>query len=128
MGFWTFMLIMSLLIPVTMIGFGSYFRKRAPKEINVAFGYRTRRSMASRAAWEFAHRRIGRIWLWGGILLIPVSVVAFLPLLGGSEATVGQWGAVICFGQIILMIASIIPVEIALDRHFYRNGDPKHKQ
>lgn len=34
MGFWVFMLIMDLLIPFTMICFGRYFMKKAPKEIN----------------------------------------------------------------------------------------------
>ena len=37
MGFWIFMLIMDLLLPFTMIGFGRYFMKNAPKEINSVF-------------------------------------------------------------------------------------------
>ena len=41
MAFWLFMLIMNLLIPFTMIGFGFYFQKHPPKEINELFGYRT---------------------------------------------------------------------------------------
>ena len=34
MGFWIFVLIMVLLIPSVMIGFGRYFMKKAPNEIN----------------------------------------------------------------------------------------------
>ena len=34
MEFCIFMLIMDLLLPFTMIGFGRYFMKKAPKEIN----------------------------------------------------------------------------------------------
>ena len=34
MGFWIFMLIMDLLIPFTMIGFGKMFLKKAPDQIN----------------------------------------------------------------------------------------------
>ena len=45
MGFWIFMLIMDLLLPFTMIGFGRYFMKKAPKEINSVFGYRTSMSI-----------------------------------------------------------------------------------
>ncbi len=81
--------------------------------------------MASRAAWDYAHHLCGRIWLWGGVALLPLSVVAFLPLLGGSESDIGQWGAVICFLQMIGMIASVIPVEMGLRRHFFPNGDRK---
>lgn len=45
MAFWLFMLIMNLLIPFSMIGFGFYFQKHPPKEINELFGYRTPLSM-----------------------------------------------------------------------------------
>ena len=48
MGFWIFMLIMDLLLPFTMIGFGRYFMKKAPKEINSVFGYRTSMSMKNK--------------------------------------------------------------------------------
>ena len=40
MGFWIFMLLMNLMIPLTMIGFGRSFMKNTPKEINAVFGYR----------------------------------------------------------------------------------------
>ena len=40
MELWIFMLIMDLLLPFTMISFGRYFMKKAPKEINTVFGSR----------------------------------------------------------------------------------------
>ena len=52
MGFWIFMLIMDLLLPFTMIGFGRYFMKKAPKEINSVFGYRTSMSMKNKDTWN----------------------------------------------------------------------------
>lgn len=45
MGFWIFMFILDLPIPLTMIGFGKYFLKNAPKEINAVLGYRTSLSL-----------------------------------------------------------------------------------
>lgn len=48
MGFWIFMLVMNLLIPATMAGFGRAFLKKAPGKINYAFGYRTSMSMKIR--------------------------------------------------------------------------------
>ena len=53
MGFWIFMLIMDLLLPFTMIGFGRYFMKKAPKEINSVFGYRTSMSMKNKDTCRF---------------------------------------------------------------------------
>ena len=62
MGFWIFMVIMDLLVPLTMIGFGRYFLKQAPGTINWVFGYRTEMSMKNKDTWEFAHKYIGKLW------------------------------------------------------------------
>lgn len=73
MGFWIFMLIMDLLIPFTMIGFGKMFLKKAPDQINYVFGYRTSMSMKNQDTWVFAHHYCGKdlVYLWtysfGGI-------------------------------------------------------------
>ena len=78
MGFWVFMLVMDLLIPLTMIGFGRYFIKRVPKEINAVFGYRTSMSMKSKDTWEFAHKYCGRIWYFSGLIMLPITVIFLL--------------------------------------------------
>lgn len=76
MGFWIFMFLMTLWMPLTMIGFGRYFQKKAPKEINAAFGYRTKRSMKNRDTWTFAHNYFGKLWhICGSILLLPSILV-----------------------------------------------------
>lgn len=78
MGFWIYMLLMCLLIPAIMLLFGIRFSKRAPKDINYIFGYRTSRSMKSKESWEFAHKYIGRIWFICGLVLLPLSVIPML--------------------------------------------------
>lgn len=45
MGFWSFMLAMDLIIPLSMVFLGRYFARHAPGSINMLFGYRTARSM-----------------------------------------------------------------------------------
>ena len=54
MGYWIFMLIMNLLTPAVMIVFGIIFKKRAPKEINWIYGYRTQMSMKNEDTWQVA--------------------------------------------------------------------------
>ena len=49
------MLVMNLLIPATMAGFGRAFLKKAPGKINYAFGYRTSMSMKNKDTWDYAH-------------------------------------------------------------------------
>ena len=69
MGFWIFMLIMDLLIPFTMIGFGKMFLKKAPDQINYVFGYRTSMSMKNQDTWVFARKDLVYLWTYsfGGI-------------------------------------------------------------
>lgn len=122
-GFWIFMLIMCLIIPITMIGFGKYFLKGGPKDINGVFGYRTSRSMKNKDTWEYAHKISGKIWLVCGLILLPLSVVAMILFFGKSIDTIGYAGMAITTIQIIIMACSIFPTESALKRTFDNNGN-----
>ena len=52
-----------------MVGFGYYFYRHAPKEINDIFGYRTRMSMLNEDTWQFAHHYAGKLWFKWGIVV-----------------------------------------------------------
>ncbi len=122
---WTFAV--SLVVPLSMVGFGAYFMKHAPKEINYFFGYRTRRSMMSRDTWEFAHKYCGRLWLYFGLSMIPadlgaLALAAFLiPGVDGFAVAMG----VAVFFEIALMFIPLALTERALDRNFDRHGRKK---
>ena len=120
--FWVFMLIMALLTPLTMIGFGAYFKKTAPREINRFFGYRTSRSMKNIDTWVFAHQRIGQIWFLAGLIMLPLSVIAMLFCYGGSEDFVGFYGVGIMLVQCVCLAVPIFFVESALKKTFDENG------
>ena len=125
MGFWLFMLIMDLLIPAIMIGFGKCFMKKAPKTINGVFGYRTSMSMKNMDTWKFAHAYCGKIWHACGMIMLPVTVLSFLLMAGKDSDYVGTAGGIICGVQLIPLIASIIPTEIALRKKFDKEGNRK---
>lgn len=122
MGFWIFMLLMDLIIPLTMIGFGRYFMKNNPKEINAVFGYRTSMSMKNKDTWKFAHKYCGKIWYVCGLIILPLTVLFLLPAIGKSADYVGTAGGIICAAQLIPLIGSIFPTEIALRKLFDKNG------
>jgi uncharacterized membrane protein len=124
-GFWIFMFIMNLLIPLTMIGFGSYFYKKAPKEINNVFGYRTRLSMKNRDTWEFAHHYCGKLWRKIGWIMLPISAIAMVFVFGKEIDTVGLYGGVLNGIQVSILLVSIFPTEIALRRRFDKKGRRK---
>lgn len=125
MGFWIFMQIMVLMIPLIMIITGKRFIKSAPKEINLLFGYRTEMSTKNMDTWEFAHKHFGKIWFRAGLVLLPVSVIPMLFVTGESTDIVGTVGTVVTFIGVIVLIASIIPTEIALKKTFDKDGKRK---
>lgn len=125
MGFWLYMLIMDLLIPLTMIGFGRAFLKQGPNSINSIFGYRTAMSMKNRDTWNFAHQYCGKLWLRWGLILLPCSILPMLFLMEKSTDEVGITGAAIMFVQMLPLVGSIIPTKRALKRTFDQNGNRK---
>lgn len=128
MGFWIFMLAMNLLFPAIMIAFGSYFMKKAPKEINHIFGYRTNMSMKNKDTWEFAHKYMGKLWFRLGWLVIPVSVIPMLFVIDKGEDIVGTVGTVVTVIDLIVLIAPIFPTEKALKKTFDKDGNRKNKR
>lgn len=122
MGFWIFILLSALLIPATMICFGTRFARRPPDRINAVYGYRTRRSMKNEDTWRFAHGYFGRLWRTIGWVLLPLSVIVMLFVLDRDEETVGWTGAILMLAQMIVLIVPIFPTERALKEHFDENG------
>ncbi len=122
MGYWLFMLAVSLVIPLTMIIFGRHFMHSPPKEINGSYGYRTSMSMKSRETWDFAHRYFGRLWFILGLILLPLSAAAMLFLLGESVKAIGNSSLIIMAFQLLFLIIPIFPTERALKKNFDRFG------
>ncbi|MBM6841246.1 SdpI family protein [[Clostridium] spiroforme] len=105
-----------LLIPLVMIILGIYFYQWGPQKINPFFGYRTSMSMKNEDTWHFAHRYCGKIWIiWGWIVLIVTVIVLSLQLFV-------SWQAYFILCQLAVLVASIVPVELALRKQFDKNG------
>ena len=119
------MLVMALLIPLTMLGFGQLMLKRPPRGINAVFGNRTPMSMKNGATWAFAHAHCGRLWRRVGLIMLPVSVIAMLPLIGRGADTVGLWGGLLVTLQCAVLVIATIPTAVALKRNFDRDGNPR---
>lgn len=122
MGYWLFMLAVSLVIPLTMMIFGRHFMHNPPKEINGSYGYRTSMSMKSRETWDFAHRYFGRLWFILGLMLLPLSAAAMLFLLGESVKAIGNSSLIIMAFQLLFLIIPIFPTERALKKNFDQFG------
>lgn len=118
MGFWLYCFAITLLCPGVMIAFGRRFGKRPPEKINRLYGYRTRRSMSSQEAWDFAHRCCGRIWLSLGLISVPPTILAMLCVLGKDAGAVGIRCGVVAAVQVVLLLTTIPVVEHQLKQNF----------
>jgi len=119
------MLGFNLLIPAIMLGAGKLFLKKAPKDINWIFGYRTTMSMKNEDTWAFAHKVAGAFWLkWGWITLV-ITVVTMLLILNKSDEVITVVGCIILFAQMIPLIAVIPHTEKALHNTFDKDGTRK---
>lgn len=118
MGFWLYMLFISLLVPLTTIGLGMLFMNKAPGNINYFFGYRTRRSMKNITTWNFAHRYCGRIWFLCGIITAPVSIIIMIFMLGKDIELIGTTVGIITIAHIFLLILTVILTERKLKQTF----------
>lgn len=122
MGFWLFCTVCGLLIPAVMLFFGQRFLNKPPKKINSLYGYRTSRSMKNQQTWDCAHHVCGKIWLRVGAVMLPLSLLAMLPVLGQDISDIGIWCAGVTLLQVVVMVASIVPVEVTLKRKFDKYG------
>ncbi len=109
-------------IPVIMIITGWFMWKHCPKTINGAIGYRTRRSMKNINTWKFAHEYVGKLWWKLGLGSVISAVLIHIPFYGADEDTLGILSIVVIVIEVIIMLGSIIPVEMALKRNFNDDG------
>lgn len=112
-----------LLIPAAMLGIGVSWKKHPPRRINGLYGYRTRRSSSSQAAWDFAQAYCGAIFLrWGGVMSV-VTVAACVLIWRQSWFYEAVFA--LSMAQCAVLLLSILPVERALRAKFDEHGNPK---
>lgn len=122
MRFWVFMLICNLIIPLIMVIAGGLMWKRCPKEINRIIGYRTKRSMKNDDTWKFAHSFCGKLWWIMGLIIVVPSGAVMIPFFNGTYETIGIASLVVVIVQLIALIVSFIPTEMALKKTFNDDG------
>lgn len=118
MGFWIFMTICNVMLPVLMIMIGKIFVKNPPKTINAIVGYRTSRSMKNQDTWNFAHLYCGKLWVKIGWSMLPLSMISMLPVIGKGDDSIGILSSIIITVECIIMFISIFFTERALEKKF----------
>lgn len=122
-----FLYICNLLIPIIMLIFGNVFTKHPPGSINMAYGYRTKRSMKNQETWNFAHEYCGRIWKNAGAVTLVISLLISLAVFFMDEVGFGYLSLILEHLQLVILIGSLYPVERALKKNFDNEGKRKEE-
>lgn len=120
-----FVFLCNLLIPVVVIVTGRIMWKHYPKNINGLVGYRTTLSMKNMDTWRFANEHCGRLWYKMGLFMLVFSILVSVLLLRTNDSTYSMISLIFGLLQCIILIASIIPTEIALKKMFNTDGTRK---
>lgn len=123
MGFWIFMTICNLMIPVLMIVMGKVFIKNPPKTINGIYGYRTSRSKKNQDTWNFAHLYCGKLWWKIGWGMLPLVIIGMLLAIRKNQDIVGGLSVVVVIVECITLVIAVFSVEKALGKKFDKDGN-----
>ncbi len=123
MGFWLFMFICDLLVPVTFLICGRVMWRQTPEKINRQVGYHSKRAMKNPETWKFANEHCGRLWWRIGQVMLPLSILVQIPFVHSSVDRIGTMGGILCTVQSLFLIVSVIPTELALKRTFTEDGE-----
>jgi uncharacterized membrane protein len=104
---------------VTMLLFGAAIHRRPPNELDSLLGYRTKRSMAGKEAWDYANKYAGKYWIVCGFVTLPLAVAAFF--LGLHRAFFDTVLLVSIFAQLAVLLSVIPATEISLKKQGFDN-------
>ena len=112
-----------LLGPLVMAGMGAWFYFAPAKEPNHSLGFRTKWSMASLAAWRYAQRQSGMIYMILGGCLAVITLV--LSLLFGlmSPLAMAVITLLCVIAETVLAVGAYLLVEKLLRKHFDKDGN-----
>ncbi|WP_025725229.1 SdpI family protein [Acholeplasma granularum] len=113
------------LIPLMMFIFGLYFHKSPPKEISDYIGYRTKYSKLNQDTWTFANKFMGILWFRLSFVVLAFSLIPIPFIYNKNQEVIAIILVSTLLVQTLILIISIIPVEIALRKHFDSKGNRK---
>ena len=123
-----YLIVTTLLTPLTIWGFGSFWKKNPPKKINNTYGYRSGMSMKNQETWDFAHAHCSKVMRKAGIIMaifssFCIAILLILKLNGLiTSIDIMTIQLIIIFVQVIALIMCFILTEKTLKRNFDRNG------
>ncbi|MDO5100395.1 MAG: SdpI family protein [Eubacteriales bacterium] len=121
MGFWIFMFVATLLIPVALLLIWYVCPKF--KTIHNASGYRTSRSMKNQETWNFAQTHCAKTSLYMFFPALFLAIVIMPTVMSGSIDQIGWIGLAVTMIQMMSFVVIIVSTEGALRKTFDEGGN-----
>lgn len=118
-----FLLICSLLVPLSMIILGKRWSENPPINRNGLSGYRTTMSRLNQDTWSYAHRFWGKMNFMIGIVLAIATIVFLWDIKNRLDFE--RMVTYLVFIQMAIMALTIIPTEVKLKKIFTKTGHRK---
>ena len=113
-----FLIVMSFVIPLTLLILGVVYRTHYPKSINDRSGYRTTRSKQSLDAWIFAQKAFSKVSIQLGIVELVITCIFVYFNMNQNAETLSWYVNGFAFVQILIMLLVIPIVEKKLKKEF----------
>lgn len=121
MGFWIFMFIVTLFIPIALLLIWYLCPKY--KTLNNKSGYRTSRSMKNQDTWDFSQKYCAKISLYMFFPTLILAIEVMSMVISKPIDEIGWTGLAITIIQMISFIVIIISTENALKKTFDEFGN-----
>lgn len=120
MGFWIFMFISTLMIPLALLL--TWYLCPRIKEINDLSGYRTSRSMKNQITWNFAQKECSKISWKMFVATLLLAVVGMPFFIDESVDVIGWAGLAVVVIQMMAFVVIVYWTEKALKKNFDPDG------
>lgn len=107
-----YILIVSFIIPITLIILSIYLSYKAKSKISKYSGFRTKLSMKDEKSWYKAQKLASKYSFYGGIIAIILTLV-FIKLGDMNEKNL----LILTFIQVLILISVSLITQINLKRH-----------
>lgn len=115
------LILLSLILPLTLLFIGLIFYKHPPKEINSISGYRTTRSMKNIETWNEANKYSSKLIIRFSLPMVFITVFAIF-LSGKSYEAI----AIVILLSVVLCIALLIASIVMTEKHLKNMFDNRN--
>lgn len=124
---WTYFVACSVIVPIVMMVLGLFLWKLTPKRESQIYAYRTKMSLINDDTWYTANKMAGKAWFFAGVITLVVTLLIDVFLKQLSDEVLGNVGLFVIIAQVIVLAATIVPVEGKLKDMFDVLGNRKTK-